>query len=125
MPVPYIISGTVVRGNRIGRQLGFPTANVLLAGNEAIQDGVYAARATIEGVTKNGVANVGTRPTVTDKTERFLEVFLFDFDQDIYGKQIDVELIAFLRPEQKFESVEELRRQIEQDKKEAEKNLTP
>ena len=125
MTLSYNIMGEVVRGNRIGRQLGFPTANLPLEKDHPAADGVYAVRVLVDGVWKSGVANIGTRPTVTDNPERFLEVYLFDFDEDIYGKTIEVELVSFLRPEQKFDSVEALRRQIAQDKMNAEKILTP
>lgn len=124
MPLPTKISGEVVRGNRIGRKLGFPTANLRLGMNDGTTDGVYAVHAWVDGLRLNGVASVGSRPTVTDNPERYLEVYLFDFDTDIYGKTIDVELVAFLRPEQKFDSVEALREQIGQDKINAEKILT-
>ena len=120
MSIPCTISGEVVRGNRIGRKLGFPTANLRLGVNDSTMDGVYAVHAWVDGQQLNGVASVGNRPTVTDNPERYLEVYLFDFDMDIYGKTIDVELVAFLRPEQKFDSVEALREQIERDKIQAE-----
>ena len=122
MKILYTLSGEVIVGKRLGRQLGFPTANLALS-DEAVADGVYAVRATVNGKSLNGVANAGTRPTVTDSPKRFLEVYLFDFEGDIYGQTIEVELIAFLRPEQKFESVEALRVQIEKDKSEAEEIL--
>ena len=124
MTLPYTISGEVIRGNRVGRQLGFPTANLRMGADDILTDGVYAVRAKVEGVWRNGVANAGTRPTVTDAPERFLEVYLFDFDRDIYGKTMEAELVAFLRPEWKFDSLEALRRQIGQDKMDAEKILT-
>ena len=120
MSLPCKISGEVVRGNRIGRKLGFPTANLRLGLNDSTPDGVYAVNAWVDGLQLDGVASIGSRPTVTDNPERFLEVYLFDFDQDIYGKTIDIELVTFLRAEQKFDSVEALRLQIEQDKTDAE-----
>ena len=123
MILPYSISGEVVRGNRIGRKLGFPTANIRLEDDHTADDGVYAVRARVDGICRNGVASVGNRPTVTDDPERYLEVYLFDFNEDIYGKNIEVDLITYLRPEQKFESIEALRQQIERDKKEAERIL--
>ena len=123
MILPYSISGEVVRGNRIGRKLGFPTANIRLGEGNPADDGVYAVRVRMEGICRKGVASIGNRPTVTDDPERYLEVYLFDFNEDIYGKSIEVDLITYLRPEQKFESVEALRQQIERDKKEAERIL--
>ncbi len=112
------IAGAVVRGRGLGKRWGFPTANLVLD-DPAVADGVYAVRVRIDGTEKNGVANAGSRPTVSESGERFLEVYLFDFEGDIYGKSIDVELVAYLRPEQKFASIDALRRQIERDKTEA------
>lgn len=123
MNLPHHISGEVVRGNRIGRQLGFPTANIRLGASDGVENGVYAVRAVVDGVLRNGVASVGCRPTVTDDPERFLEVYLFDFSGDIYGVTMEVELVAYIRAERKFASVEALRQQIEEDKKTAEKIL--
>ncbi len=122
MKIPLKISGRVIRGNGIGRRLGFPTANIVL-NDDGVVNGVYAVRAVVDGTIRNGVANAGRRPTVTDSQERFLEVYLFDFEGDIYHKTIDVELVGFLRPEQKFTSTDALRRQIERDKAEAEEIL--
>ena len=119
MILPYTLSGEVIRGNRIGRKLGFPTANIPLR-DDTVADGVYAVRAEVDGTIRNGVANAGSRPTVTDRAERFLEVYLFGFDGDLYGKTLRVELVQFLREEKKFDSVDALRRQIEQDKTDAE-----
>ena len=122
--MPCSISGEVVRGNRIGRQLGFPTANLRLEeAGAVVEDGVYAVCARVDGVWRNGVANAGSRPTITDDPERFLEINLFDFEGDLYGRVLEVELIAFLRPERRFDSPEVLRRQIEQDKREAGQRL--
>lgn len=109
------ISGKVLPGRRLGRTLGFPTANISLK-NSGIPGGVYAVRTAVDGKTFGGVANAGTRPTVSDEAERFLEVHLFDFVGDLYGKTIEVELVARLRDERKFASVEALREQIEKDK---------
>ena len=122
MKLPHHISGPVVHGKQLGRQLGFPTANIALNDKE-IADGVYAVRATVGGRCYGGVANVGTRPTVDDGPGRFLEAYLFDFKEDIYGLIIDVELVAYLRAEQKFASVEALREQIGKDEKSANKIL--
>ena len=124
MKLPFTLSGEVVRGSRLGRGLGFPTANIALC-DDGPQSGVYAVRAAVGGTVYRGVANAGTRPTVTDAPDRFLEVCLFDFEGELYGKTMEVELVAFLRPEQKFTSTDALRRQIERDKTEAEKILTP
>ena len=124
MQSPQILSGTVIHGNHLGSKLGFPTANLALSSDTLLADGVYAVRVTVGGSVYNGVANIGTRPTVTDNPERFLEAYLFGFDGDLYGQTIDVELVEYLRPEKKFGSLDELKREIEQDKTEAEKILS-
>ena len=117
------ITGIVVHGKKLGSKLGFPTANLALEDTDQHPDGVYAVRVTAEGKTYGGVANIGTRPTVTADKKRFLEAYLFDFTGNLYGKTIAVELLACLRPELKFASVEALRKQIETDKTEAERFL--
>ncbi|MDR0953977.1 MAG: riboflavin kinase [Rikenellaceae bacterium] len=119
MVLPQIIAGEVIAGNRIGRRLGFPTANLAL-GEQAVVAGVYAVRVRLGDSTYRGIANVGNRPTITDSPERFLEVYLFDFAGDLYGLTIEVELLKYLRPEQKFDSPEALCQAIEQDRLAAE-----
>ena len=120
----YLIKGTVTGGNRLGRQLGFPTANVEVSMNSQIASGVYLSRITIGQKTFDGIANIGSRPTVADNQARRLEVHIFDFNGNLYGQEIVVRLDRFLRPEQKFASLELLREQIEQDKKTARELLT-
>lgn len=112
-----IVSGVVVRGSQIGRTIGFPTANIAMDEAVDVANGVYKARVTVGGQTFDGVANVGFKPTVSDQTSRVLEVNIFDFDAQIYGDRIEVELLDFIRPERKFESIEELKEQIIIDKK--------
>ena len=112
---PYELSGTVIEGMKLGRGLGFPTANLRLGERQTPRDGVWSVK--VDGERK-GVANLGTRPTV-DGGERLLEVHLFDFSGDLYGKELRVRFEKFLRPERKFSSVEELREQILRDAEEA------
>lgn len=112
---PYELSGTVIEGRKLGREIGFPTANLRLGERQTPRDGVWSVRVDGEW---NGVANLGTRPTVGD-SDRLLEVHLFDFSGDLYGKQLRVRFGKFLRPERKFSSVEELREQIALDAEEA------
>jgi riboflavin kinase/FMN adenylyltransferase len=119
MSLPQIITGEVIAGNRIGRRLGFPTANLAL-GEQAVVAGVYAVRVCLGESIYRGIANAGNRPTITDSPKRFLEVYLFDFAGDLYGRTIEVELLKYLRPEQKFDSPEALSRAIEQDRLAAE-----
>lgn len=110
---PYSISGRVIVGNQLGRQLKVPTANMQLRRIRSALSGVYAVE--IEGAGKTpafGVANVGTRPTVGDLIEAILEVHIFDFDSDIYGQKIKVTFRKKIRDEKKFSSMDELKENI-------------
>jgi riboflavin kinase/FMN adenylyltransferase len=112
---PWEIWGTVTHGDQRGRLLGFPTANIPLDGHLEPARGVYAVRVRLaDGRVLDGVANIGRRPTVAG-TELRVEPHLFDFSGDLYGQQIAVGLVAFLRPEQRFASLDELRAQIARD----------
>lgn len=112
---PYRLHGRVAHGAKRGRGIGFPTANIALHRRFSPVHGVYAVLVRGMGATPlPGVANVGTRPTVDGKDYR-LEVHLFDFDQDIYGRHLEVELRLKLRDEKRFESFEALRQQIQID----------
>lgn len=112
----YTVLGTVERGDQIGRKLGFPTANLRAHNEQFPPDGVYAVRVQIDETTLPGVANIGFRPTVaTGEPERRLEVHLFDFEGDLYDRDLDVDFIAQLRGEKKFAGVDELREQIARD----------
>lgn len=109
------ICGRVESGSRIGRTMGFPTANIALGGCDA-QNGVYVAEATLDDRTRyRAVADVGCRPSVGSTESRRLEVHLLGFDGDLYGRNIRVELLHRLRPELRFDSMEELREHIEAD----------
>lgn len=108
---PYFMIGRVVRGQRLGRNLGAPTANIRLQRFRAPVTGVYAVQVDWRNVSLPGVANIGSRPTVQGK-ELLLEVHLFDFDKDVYGEHLRVTLCHKVRDEQKFDSVDELREQI-------------
>jgi riboflavin kinase/FMN adenylyltransferase len=112
----YAILGTVVRGDEIGRKLGFPTANLAAHNEQFPPNGVYSVEVQRNGTTLRGVANIGVRPTVANASgERLLEVHLFDFNGDIYGEDLEVTFRRFLRPEQKFSSLESLKAQIAED----------
>ncbi len=116
---PYWMSGRVAHGDKRGRTIGFPTANIFLHRNAVPVDGVFAVEMCgIDDRPIAGVANVGTRPTV-DGSRALLEVHLFDFDRDIYGRHVQVSFMKKLRPERKFESFELLKRQIELDAEQA------
>jgi len=117
---PYQFSGVVVKGKQLGRTLGYPTANIEIKENYKLipANGVYAVKIQHRHNTYNGMLNIGIRPTV-DGTSRTIEVNIFDFDQDIYGERLTVELVAYLRPEMKFENLDQLISQIIKDKVEA------
>lgn len=110
------IRGRVVAGGQLGRRLGFPTANLDTEPEDQIADGGYAARVTVDGRTYGALGYVGHRPTVNADGRRVIEVHLLDFDADLYGKTIEVELLQFVRPDERFSTVEALRERIEQDK---------
>ncbi len=118
---PYFVSGEVMHGNALGRTIGMPTANLLPEEQKLLPVyGVYATRVEVDGQTYAGVTNVGMKPTVgADRVS--VETTLLNFDGNLYGKRITVYFLYFLRPEQKFDSLEELKDQIERDKAEAEK----
>lgn len=112
---PYRMSGAVVEGQKLGRTLGFPTANVDLRRRQSAVMGIFAVR--VSGLAErplNAVASVGTRPTF-DGVKPLLEVHIFDFDQDIYGEYLHVDFIARLRGEEKYEQVDELVAQMHRD----------
>ena len=113
---PFAIEGVVVRGRQLGRKLGYPTANVGLADYVTPKFGVYATRTRLpDGRKLPGVANIGVNPTVEGTIEPRLEVWLFDFDEDIYDQVIETDLVEFLRPEEKFDSLELMTAQVIQD----------
>jgi riboflavin kinase/FMN adenylyltransferase len=115
---PWFVSAQVIHGDKRGRALGFPTANLKLDPSCGLKHGVYAVRVAIAGKRHDGVANFGTRPTFDDGAP-LLEVYLFDFDGDLYGQTLDVAFIGWIRHEQKFESIETLKRQIAADSAQA------
>jgi len=113
---PYAVSGRVVAGQRLGRTLGVPTANIALEPTNRLAHGVYAVRARVDGVWRPAVASFGVRPTVENGAP-LLEVHLLDFDRNLYGREIEVEFIDRIRDERKFDSlsalVEEMRRDMD------------
>ena len=117
------VDGPVERGRQIGRTLGFPTANLTLGDLIEPRRAVYAVRALVDERRHDGVANFGRKPTVGDVAP-LLEVHLFDFSGDLYGKRIGVEFIAFLRDERKFDGLDALKAQIAADCAEAKKKLS-
>ena len=117
---PYAITGVVVKGKQLGRTIGFPTANIYL--NESYKlipaNGVYVINAIYDGIVYKGMLNIGVRPTV-DGTFRTIEANIFDFEKEIYGEDLTVELLHYLRPEQKFSGLDALIEQIKIDKENA------
>jgi riboflavin kinase / FMN adenylyltransferase len=114
---PYFFSGTVVRGNQLGRTIGYPTANLALNGENKLAPagGVYIVRVQLNGRDLQGMMNIGTRPTV-DGSKTVIEVHILDFDEDIYDAILTVHLLKPIRKEQKFPSLEALKNQLAADK---------
>jgi riboflavin kinase/FMN adenylyltransferase len=122
---PFAIEGVVRRGQQLGRQLGFPTANVEIVDYVVPKLGVYATRTRLpDGRVVPGVANLGNNPT-TGMVETRLETWLFDFDEDLYGQVIETQLIAFLRPELKFDGIALMIAQIRLDEAQARAIVAP
>jgi riboflavin kinase/FMN adenylyltransferase len=115
---PWFVSGEVIHGEKRGRDLGFPTANLRLEPGCALRHGIYAVRVDVDGKRYGGVANFGRRPTF-DNGEPLLETFLFDFTGDLYGKIVDIVFIGWIRPEEKFASIDDLVGRINEDARHA------
>ena len=112
----YTILGTVEEGQHLGRSLGFPTANLSAHSEQFPPNGVYAAEGSLDGKVYRGVVNLGTRPSVSGgSAQRVLEFHLFDFDRDLYGEEVELKFLRYLRPEKKFDNLVALREQIERD----------
>ncbi|MGO9389728.1 bifunctional riboflavin kinase/FAD synthetase [Rhodoblastus sp.] len=111
---PWSLTGPVIHGAKLGRQLGYPTANLAVDSACRLKHAIYAVEVAIDGEVLKGVASFGRRPTV-DNGPPLLEVFVFDFSGDLYGKEIEVFFIDFLRPEKKFDSLDALLAQIRRD----------
>lgn len=113
---PYRVNGQVEHGRRLGRTIGMPTANLIPEEDKLLPpNGVYYSRVTIGDSDYKGISNVGCKPTVSDERKMGVETYLYDFTGDIYGQDISVALLAFCRPEKKFDSVESLKAQMMRD----------
>lgn len=113
---PYSIVGTVQKGDARGRQIGFPTLNIALGGLAFPPRGVYGVRVRLDGRVFLGAANIGVRPTVDARREQpLLEVHVLDFEGDLYGREVEVEFLFFVREERRFESLDALKAQLRQD----------
>ena len=116
---PYTIDFIVSEGRKLGRRLGFPTINQPYpAGNVLPRFGVYASLAQIDGKSYMGVTNIGVKPTVGDGNAPAAETFVIGYKGELYGRQVPLSLIHFVRPEQKFTSIEDLKEQIARDTQE-------
>jgi riboflavin kinase/FMN adenylyltransferase len=117
---PFTLSGTVVEGNRIGRSIGFPTANIRIEDPHKLilPDGIYAAQTLINGRTVRGMLYIGKRPTIEGAAEQRIEVNLLDFDGDLYGQYLRIDVLAFIRGDRQLDSLEALQAQINEDKNE-------
>ncbi|HUS24799.1 MAG TPA: bifunctional riboflavin kinase/FAD synthetase [Candidatus Binatia bacterium] len=115
---PYVLTGRVRGGQRLGRKLGMPTANVALHRRMALRYGVYVVRARIAGQDFGGVASIGIRPSIA-ASPQLLEVHVFGLDRDVYGAVLETEFLHYLRPERRFDSLEALARQMQADGEQA------
>jgi riboflavin kinase/FMN adenylyltransferase len=121
---PFAVQGAVEHGDKRGRTIGYPTANLTLGDYLRPRYGIYAVRGRLsDGRVLEGAANVGIRPTF-EPAKELLEAHFFDFEGDLYGQTIEVDLIAFIRPEARFDGLEALTRQMEEDCAEARRILT-
>lgn len=113
---PYSILGKVMHGRKIGRTLGMPTTNLIPPSNKLLPpSGVYASKTLVNGIYHSGVTNIGYKPTVGEEEQKGVETFIFDFDQDLYGEEIKVELFSYHRPELKFNTLGELKQAMNED----------
>ncbi len=113
---PYFVYGEVIHGNYLGHTIGFPTINQRIPEQKLIPAyGVYASRVSVDGVYYNGISNLGQKPTIEGNHQIGLETYILDFEGDLYGQKLQVELLFFIRPEEKFASVDELKIQIQND----------
>jgi riboflavin kinase/FMN adenylyltransferase len=119
----YHIKGTIVHGNKVGHKLGFPTANIDYGQYFLPKMGVYYVRVLIDDIWHHGMANIGNNPTLNYSFEKRLEVYILDFNQDIYGKQVEIAFFHYLRQELKFKNKKELIEQLKKDE-EAVRKLT-
>ena len=121
---PYSMNGRVQEGKKLGRKLGLPTANLTIeTGKYVPKYGVYASKTILDGKAYPSVSSIGVRPTVEDTSIPNVETLVLDFDDNIYDEQISVELIHFIRPEIKFENIDDLKNRIAEDKAEARRIL--
>ncbi len=114
----YSLSGKVVSGNKIGRKIGFPTANIEFEKDKVLpKKGVYAVKVFVANKEYKGMLNIGTRPTINISNKKNIEVHIFDFHEDIYGTEVKISFFKYIRNEIKFKNIEDLKIQLIKDKK--------
>ncbi|MBK8722555.1 MAG: bifunctional riboflavin kinase/FAD synthetase [Saprospiraceae bacterium] len=115
---PYLLSGRVILGSQLGRTIGFPTANISVPESDKLipENGIYAVKTTIDGIDYKGMLYIGNRPTINDHLAKTIELNIIDFNQDIYERNINIEIISYIRGDKKLENLEALKTQIEADK---------
>jgi riboflavin kinase/FMN adenylyltransferase len=113
----YFLTGTIIKGKQLGRTIGFPTANIIIREDYKLipKNGVYVVKSIINQKTVFGMMNIGFNPTVASENLS-LEIHYFDFDADLYDQQLAVSILKYIRPEQKFDSVDLLKAQLKKDK---------
>src|SRR5437667_734244 len=116
---PYGVEGVIIRGNRRGHTIGFPTANLKPHNRVIPRFGVYTTATLIDGTWRKSITNIGVRPTFEDTTEPSIESYIFDFDGELYGDALRVRFLHRIRDERKFSGIEELKAQIENDTRRA------
>ena len=114
-----VMSGTVIHGKGLGRTVGMPTANIAWEGGLPLPEGVYASYATVEGKRYTGVTSIGRRPTVDSDERITVETNIIGFGKDIYGEEITLSLMCFLRPIRKMGSLEEVKAEVDKDRRRA------
>ncbi|WP_159022309.1 bifunctional riboflavin kinase/FAD synthetase [Formosa sp. L2A11] len=118
---PFCLNGTVITGKQIGKQLQYPTANLKIGEAYKLipKHGVYVVKSEIDNKTVFGMMNIGTNPTVSDSSLQHIEIHFFNFDDDLYGKQLRIDMLHRLRDEKKFDSIADLKSQLQQDEEES------
>ncbi len=113
----YSFRGTVVTGSSVGRTIGFPTANIIVSPEKILPpNGVYAVQVIVDNQSLKGMMNIGQRPTVTNENRTTIEVHIFDFNKNMYGRQLQIFPLRFIRPERKMQSLDELKEQLTKDR---------
>ena len=121
--LPLVLTGKIVHGKGLGKTVGMPTANLCVPDEALPEVGVYATRVRIDERVFDSITNIGRRPSVDHEKHITVETYIFDFDENIYGETLELEVIQFLRPVKKFQSLVEVHEQVKKDIEEAKKYL--